>query len=317
MYICKECKAEYKEKVEYCDCGNNTFDYIEDEPAVQSVKGVKSKQTLTLEQKSELVSRGFFALCIILSIIVWAIPVGKTPAKKPATTQQKPVATSTSIPNIDKIWNDTPIYQPKPRQSQEQVQQQNPLDKLRQEIPLTFTPVENKKISQAEVQKKNYEPVTQKPQPQKTKQIQNTKPIQSSAKPTQSKTTQTAKSSVQQPKKLNEAPLYKEPQKPAYNPNSAEMLRYKNNLRSALFAHFAVGSISGSGECSVQFAVDKTGKLINRKFSQESSNKALNDAVYYMLMSVPKFTAPPAEYNAQTIRMHFKIDNGNYEISIY
>ena len=52
-------------------------------------------------------------------------------------------------------------------------------------------------------------------------------------------------------------------------------------------------------------------------FSQESSNKALNDAVYYMLMSVPKFTAPPAEYNAQTIRMHFKIDNGNYEISIY
>ena len=317
MYICKECKAEYKEKVEYCDCGNNTFDYIEDEQVAQSLKATKSRRTLTLEQKAELVSRGFFALCIILSIIVWAIPIGKTPAKKSSTTQQKPVSTSTPIPNIDKIWNDTPIYQPKSRQIQEQVQQQNPLDKLRQEVPLTFTPVERKKISQAEVQKKNNELVKPKTQSRKTKQVQNTKPVQSSAKSTQSKPVQAAKTSVQQPKKLNEAPLYKEPKKMTYNPNSAEMLRYKNNLRSALFTHFAVGSISGSGECSVQFAVDKTGKLINRKFSQESSNKALNDAVYYMLMSVPKFTAPPAEYNAQTIRMHFKIDNGNYEISIY
>lgn len=116
---------------------------------------------------------------------------------------------------------------------------------------------------------------------------------------------------------MNEAHLYKEPARPAYNPNSPTMLRYKNNLRSALFTQFAVGSISGVGECSIQFAIDKNGKLINRKFSQESSNKALNDAVYYMLMSVPKFDAPPSEYNGQTIRMNFKIDNGNYEISIH
>lgn len=167
-----------------------------------------------------------------------------------------------------------------------------------------------KKVTQAEVQKKNSEPVNPKTQVQKPKQNQ-------TAKPTQTKSVQVSKTSAQQPKKLDEKPLYKEVQKSTYNPNSAEMLRYKNNLRSVLFSHFAVGSISGSGECSVQFAVDANGKLINRKFSQESSNKALNDAVYYMLMSVPKFTPPPAEYNAQTIIMHFKIDNGNYEISIY
>ena len=112
--------------------------------------------------------------------------------------------------------------------------------------------------------------------------------------------------------------MQKEVQKvTAYNSNSAEMLRYKNRLRAALFRHFAVGSISGSGECSVQFAVNENGKLINRKFFKESSNKALNDAVYYMLMSVPQFEVPPTEYNGQTIRMNFKIDNGNYEISIY
>lgn len=304
MYICRECKAEYKEKVEYCDCGNNTFDYVEDKNKVQAVN---TKQSLTLEQKSELVSRIFFALCIILSIIVWSIPVGKTSDKKPTPTQQKPISTSTSIPSIDKIWDNTPAYQPKPKQ--EQVQQQNPLEKLRQEIPLTFTPTKDKKVAQAEVQKKNTESVKSKPNVQNPKQVQ-----PKISKPVQPKTSHNITSPAP---KLDKKPLYKEPQKPIYNPNSPTMLRYKNSLRSVLFSHLAVGSISGSGECSIQFAIDPNGKLINRKFSQESSNKALNDAVYYMLMSVPKFTPPPVEYDAQTIKMHFKIDNGNYEISIY
>lgn len=157
--------------------------------------------------------------------------------------------------------------------------------------------------------KKNTESVKSKPNVQNPKQV---KPKIS--KPVQPKTSHNITSPAP---KLDEKPLYKEPQKPIYNPNSPTMLRYKNSLRSVLFSHLAVGSISGSGECSIQFAIDPNGKLINRKFSQESSNKALNDAVYYMLMSVPKFTPPPVEYDAQTIKMHFKIDNGNYEISIY
>ena len=104
MYRCKECKAEYKTKVDYCDCGNNTFDYIEE--VVQQ----KPKQPLTLEQKSEFVSKIFFAICIILSIIIWMIPAGKAPAKK-QTSKSKPAAVK-NIPTIDKIWDDTPIYQP-------------------------------------------------------------------------------------------------------------------------------------------------------------------------------------------------------------
>lgn len=104
MYRCKECKAEYKTKVDYCDCGNNTFDYIEE--VVQQ----KPKQPLTLEQKSEFVSRIFFAICIILSIIIWMIPADKAPAKK-QISKSKPAAVK-NIPTIDKIWDDTPIYQP-------------------------------------------------------------------------------------------------------------------------------------------------------------------------------------------------------------
>lgn len=124
---------------------------------------------------------------------------------------------------------------------------------------------------------------------------------------------------VVQPKKeiITEPPKPAQPAKPAYNPNSPVMLRYKNNLRAALFSKFAVGSIQGSGECSISFSVDRTGKIINRKFTKESSNKGLNDTVYYMLMSVPRFSPPPDEYNGETIRMNFKINNGDYEITIF
>ena len=261
MYRCRECKTEYKEKIEYCDCGNNTFDYIEDKICVK-----KEKAPLTLEQKSELVSRIFFALCIILSIIIWSIPIGNTHTKKTKTTQTKPQTNiNKTIPNINKIWDDTPIYQPTTQEQQPAVN-----------IPLTSTTVDYarriKEVSQKE----------------KTK--------------TQNFTPQT------------DFPI--EPQKPLYNPNSPEMLRYKNHLRATLFSKFAVGSIQGSGECSIQFSVDKSGKLINRKFTKESSNKGLNDTVYYMMMSVPRFTPPPDEYNGETIRMNFKINNGDYEISI-
>lgn len=302
MYICRECKTEYKEKVDYCDSGNNTFDYVEDKTTIATTK---TKSPMTLEQKAELVSRIFFGICIILSIIVWSIPIGKNPPKRTTTPQPKQTQTDVYIPNINKIWDDTPIYRPKPQPTQ-QVQEQTPLDKLRQEIPLTFAPIENKKIVQADVQKKNLTSAV-KPAPKKVQQTATAQTFNPKVQPkTSNKST-----------KLNEAPLYKEPAKPTYNPNSPTMLRYKNNLRSALFTQFAVGSISGVGECSIQFAIDKNGKLLNRKFSQESSNKALNDAVYYMLMSVPKFDAPPSEYNGQIIRMNFKINNGNYEISIH
>ena len=66
MYICKECGAKFAQKVEYCDCGNNTFDYIEDKP-ISPKKMVKhQKQPLTIEQKSEILSRLFLVFCIIL-----------------------------------------------------------------------------------------------------------------------------------------------------------------------------------------------------------------------------------------------------------
>lgn len=276
MYRCKECNTEYKIKPDYCECGNDTFEEIS--------KG------FTLEQKYEVLSRIFFVLCLVLGISIWLIPVKTKPHHSTPTTS---TPAKTTIPDINKIWNDTPISQP-------QIQ-----------TPAKTEPVV---LNSAPVQKKN---IATKQQPKQVPAT-NMKPNTLQQPKVEQKSAPISKSpSKAEPVKIVQPPKKTEPSKPAYNPNSPEMLRYKTNLRAALFSKFAVGSIQGSGSCSISFSVDSTGKLINRKFTKESDNKSLNDTVYYMLMSVPKYTPPPAGYNGETINMNFTINNGNYEISIH
>ena len=335
MYRCKECGTEYKTKVEFCDCGNDTFDLIEDVKLTKKItqKEKFERKELTLEQKADLVSKLFFVICLILSIIIWLIPI-KTEVKE----EQKPKIeqkTTTSIPDINKIWKETP----KKVQQTTVIREDNP-------IPLTPTPVDYARLLEQKVsnninkalQKPIQNPVEKKvvTQPKKVEQKTIVQPIQNKntqkieiSKPVQPKTQTTQPQPVQtkpkqelvekqnSQKQIAQTPVEKKVEKPTYNPNSPEMLRYKSNLRAALFSKFAVGSIQGSGSCTIQFSVDSTGKLINRKFVKESDNKSLNDTVYYMLMSVPKFIAPPTGYNGEAIRMNFIINNGSYEVSIY
>lgn len=302
MYICKECNSKYKIKPDYCDCGNDTFDYIEDKPAKPAQK------PMTLEEKSELVSRIFFAICLIMATLVWFIPVGKKAPENKNTAQKAQKAQSVgTIPDINRIWDDTPAYTPKTVQPQQVTQPQTT-----EPIVLTPTgsvPEQKKNLIQPKKEIKSIQPqpTAQKPQV-KPAQKQTVTPVQKPAVTPASKPAQ--KVQQVQPQKV-EAP------KQTYNPKSPVMIEYKTKLRATLFSKFAVGSIKGSGNCAISFSVDKNGKLINRKFTKESDNKSLNDAVYYMLMSVPYFSAPPTEYNGSPITMTFSINNGNYEISIY
>lgn len=345
MFRCKDCGKEYNEQVDYCDCGNNSFEYIE--PVQKPVK-----QTISLEQKSQILSLLFFFVCIIMSVIVWLIPVKTEVAEQKET--EKPAITNKNIPNIDKIWDDTPVAVVQKNEEQQPAEEPQ-LTTLQEKIlvKLNTAPEHPKVVPPQPVQKTVTTTAQQKTKPQpaakpatatkpvvtakpaQTTQskpvIQQQKPVVQQSKPqqtTQSKTQpaqqskpQTSQQSkpqqvtqpVQQPK-----PVVKtEPAKPVYNPNSPEMLRYKGNLRSAMFAKLPVGSIQGSGSCSVTFSVDSTGKLVNRGFASKSDNKTLNDAVYYMMMSVPRFNPPPSNYNGETIRMNFIFNNGSYEISIY
>ena len=126
MYRCKDCGKEYKEKIDYCDCGNNTFDYTEDFIPVE--KPQKHPQ-LSPAQKAELISRIFFAICLILSVIVWLIPVKVEQKAKEEIAEIK--SDTKLIPNIESIWNGTP---PKIEVKAEE-KPQTLLDTLREEIP--------------------------------------------------------------------------------------------------------------------------------------------------------------------------------------
>lgn len=339
MYRCKECGTEYKTKVEFCDCGNDTFDFIEDVKPIKKVtpKAKIERKKLTLEQKADLISKLFFVLCIILSIIVWLIPI-KTEVKEDQKLNMEEKVT-TSIPDINKIWKETPKKN-QPLKEQPLKEQQTIVLRENNPIPLTPTPFDyarqfEEKISNT-INKTIQKPVEKKiptqpkileqkvvNKPIETKKVVSSTQQQASNKNIQ---TQEAQKPIQPKQQVVEKPntqaivqknQERPVEKPTYNPNSPEMLQYKSNLRAALFSKFAVGSIQGSGSCTVQFSVDSTGKLINRRFVKESDNKSLNDTVYYMLMSVPKFIAPPTGYNGEAITMNFIINNGSYEVSIY
>lgn len=285
MYKCKDCGKEYKTKPDYCECGNNIFE----ETGI-----VLPKKTLTLEQKSEILSRIFFAICLIISIIIWLIPTSKTEKHHTKPTPQ----VTKSIPNIDTIWNSTPAY----TQKNVELELLSPNEKIQptQEIKQSKKSENIQNLEQSK--KKIIKPVEKKAIEQKPpKQIKSPKIIE-----------QKQSKQIQPPK-----PIEEKQEQSYYNPNSPMMLRYKGQLRSALFSKFAVGSIQGSGSCSISFSINPNGKLINRKFTRESNNKSLDDAVYYMLMSLPNFTPPPDEYNGEPINMNFTINNGNYEVTIH
>ena len=108
------------------------------------------------------------------------------------------------------------------------------------------------------------------------------------------------------------------PQKAAVKTAPVDMtplINYKNDLRIALLSKLNVPNIQGVGDCAVSFSVNSDGKLLNRSFVYKSSNKSVNDEVYYMLMRLPYFKKPPSIYKGEILKLKFYFNNGYYEIS--
>lgn len=316
MYRCKDCGLEYKDKVEYCECGNNTFDIVP-----ESGKKMQVNSALTNANK---ISWIIFALCVLLSFAFFIfIP---TPDKSQKTHTTKVLTPKTTIPDIDKLWDDTPVKIPDVKQEQnEQVQNTEPQGKIKIEEPKFISEIFNTspaKTKTAPVKKVETKPVKNT----KPVQVQNPKPKVTSPKtevvkknetvkkvnPTPVKKTDTVKK-TNTAQNFNPAPITLKPEK-TDNLNPAFM-QYKTELLHKLFSRFVVSSVKGSGSCIVSFNIASDGKLTNRKFVKQSENKTLNDAVYYMLMSVPKFNPPPSAYKGGTLKIQFKFDNGEYEFS--
>lgn len=279
-YQCKDCGTIFDKKIDYCDCGNNTFEII-DEPPLKPLKQHKINLS-----KGEIISRIFFAFCLISSfIILFLVPVKKiSPVEK--TQPATPTATK-EIPDIEKIWKETekqpqPIYEETPEPV---VIIQKIIRRIEEPQVVKSPPIKQQPVAKP-VSKPVPQPVTQ-PKP-KSQPVEQNKPV------------------VSQPAESEKSKVIQ---------TSQAVIRYKNALREMLLSKLAVTAINGEGTCIIKFRVDQNGKLTERGFVQYANNKSMNDAIYYMLMSVPKFQPPPVEYAGEIIQLKFYVNNGEYEIS--
>ena len=64
MFKCRVCKKIYPSRVQYCDCGNDTFDVISQTVSVRPQKSVSS---------GEVVSWVIFILCLLAAVLVWFV----------------------------------------------------------------------------------------------------------------------------------------------------------------------------------------------------------------------------------------------------
>ncbi len=111
MYRCKECKSLYKEKIDYCDCGNNVFEEIPDAP-INPIKETSDDREVELRRPIlpvNWLSLIVFSLCCIFSLC-FILFLGPEPKKKEKTPTTKEKVVVKDIPDIDKIWDDTPAY---------------------------------------------------------------------------------------------------------------------------------------------------------------------------------------------------------------
>lgn len=127
MYRCTECKTVYQECPDYCDCGNDTFEEIDDKPQKQAQEYYdddeeveippppkKKKRKMTpeeaaeyyeeqVEKKKSLIAAGVFLVLIILAIFVFPPHV----KHKMDAVKEKVSKENIQIPSIETYWDDT------------------------------------------------------------------------------------------------------------------------------------------------------------------------------------------------------------------
>lgn len=325
MFKCTVCSKEYEIKPDYCDCGNDTFDEIVEAKPLEDDFEVEKRKFPTKKVLSILI----FILCIISSILVWEI---NPPSQNTDKTVQKPsTEQKQDIPDIDKIWNSTPPKKTSQKKDNVITVYEKPLPQPVQQIALQTNSepfVQNiKKVLQkpAPVQKPQQvvkpqqtqqKPKQQQVQKPKTQPQQGSKPKQTSQTVTTPKvqpaTPKQPAQRVTKPVQRVSTPVQKTT---APKMNATEWTNYKNSLRLALLSKLDLVKILGEGDCVVEFSLDNSGKLLNRRFVYKSQNKSVNDQVYLMLMKLPTYKTPPAGYNGEKVRIKFYINNGYYEIS--
>ena len=121
MYRCTECKAEYTELPEFCDCGNDSFEeiyendndndnyYYEEEPKSRRYNNPRKRltkeeyQELQEEKADKTKSIITFSVAVLICIILLICP-----PHLPKRTAKPKIDPSTKVkvefPKVDQIW---------------------------------------------------------------------------------------------------------------------------------------------------------------------------------------------------------------------
>jgi outer membrane biosynthesis protein TonB len=343
MYKCTECGAEFENKPDYCDCGNDEFVLtVEEKPEVkiapEAVK-IKEKPMENIQSKNgsvyynNVIAREpyklpvapyaiiVFVLCIIFSLLVLFV---WKPVKETAETVSEIIekVENKSIPSIDKLWKN-PTPQPIQTEPAQTVQKQEPVKKVAV-VPLVKKPVQQKNVTvNKPVVKQQSKPAatTNKTQQKPAANTQSVNKAQEDAKKAQEeaakKAAAEAAKKAQEAKAKAEAEALAAAERARKNAQAKQELHsYKINLRNAIGQKIDFTRVIGDGDCAVTFKVDSSGRLVNRAFAKQSSNITLNNAVYNAVMAVPSFNPPPSLYNNETLRLTIKFNNGNFAITL-
>ncbi len=301
MYKCSECGNEFKDKPDYCDCGNDIFEKIVTHP---------KKLQLPVW---DILARSFFACCLLLSVIVWFISIPESKDSTSNTLEQNEDIDSTaqkklSIPSLDAIWKESvskqPIAESKISNDTTYVDTQN-----------AVTVKKESKLSSVSVNKSSKNPKavsTVKTGSKTSSQSSSVKSTKSSKNNTQNQASKVVAENAKKSGAAQTAVKNKQNENIVAN---QELTDYKVALRKSLFRYIDFTKIQGEGKCVVEFSIDSSGKFLNRRFVSQSSNESVNGAVYNMMMSMPKYYPPPEAYHGENIKMSFYFKNGYYEIN--
>ena len=325
IYKCKNCGREYSCFVEYCDCGNNKFLCVSDDENFSEQSDYLTpnddfeNSVYDFENINRLSNNNSFLNCknfqnavmivlilftIVFSIFILYKAINSNNSFK--NNKVNEVKTSIEVPSIEQFWDNSI--------EQDFSDINTKSNKISKNQSLNISPKTKSIDKNASIIRNNTNSVVKNvaSNDKRKNLVQNSSKLKNTENDNTKKIKKdTLKNSTN---KIDDEVVNQNKQ--VDNTNSVlELDRYKVNIRHLLFSKFPVLLVKGDGVAIIAFSVDKNGKLLNRRFIQQSENKSLDDAIYHMLMQTPFVSSPPNSYLGEDFKIRIDFNNGQYSFS--
>ena len=85
---------------------------------------------------------------------------------------------------------------------------------------------------------------------------------------------------------------------------------YLVNIGSEFNRKWNSALVKGSGECKIEFTINKEGGLETKHIVASTKNESLDDSVLLALSNINSFDVPPDDYKGERIFLSFKVTEG-------